>query len=149
MLYQFTLNELNDFAISFWNQVKGTNVIAFHGEMGAGKTTIISALCKHKGVKNVISSPTFSIINEYNFIENDEEKKIYHIDLYRLNGVEEIIQAGVEDCIFSGYTCFVEWPEKMEGMLDKKTVHVYIKILNSSTREVNIGTTAASLPIMK
>lgn len=149
MLYQFTLNELKDFAISFWSQVTGSKVIAFHGEMGAGKTTLITALCKHKGVHDVISSPTFSIINEYHFMDNGNESKIYHIDLYRLNGLEEIIQAGVEDCIYSGYTCFVEWPEKMEGMLDEKTVHVYIKILNSRTREVNIETTGASLPIME
>jgi tRNA threonylcarbamoyladenosine biosynthesis protein TsaE len=112
--------------------------------MGAGKTTIITALCKQKGVKDTISSPTFSIINEYRFRNNGNESLIYHLDLYRLNSMEEIIQAGVEDCIYSGEICFVEWPEKAPEFLNENTVHVFIDLVDSTTRQVKIETATAS-----
>ena len=144
MTFKVSLEELNDFAPRFWKTIKGKKLFAFHGAMGAGKTTIITALCKEKGVKDTISSPTFSIINEYRFTNNEGEKKIYHLDLYRLNSMEEIIQAGVEDCIYSGEICFVEWPEKAPEFLNENTVHVYIDIMNSNIREVKIETTPTS-----
>jgi tRNA threonylcarbamoyladenosine biosynthesis protein TsaE len=144
MTFHISIDELRDLAIRFWEVVKEEKLFAFHGEMGAGKTTIITALCKEKGVKDVISSPTFSIINEYRFTDNEGEKKIYHLDLYRLNSMEEIIQAGVEDCIYSGEICFVEWPEKAPEFLNEKTVHVYINIMNSNIREVKIETAPTS-----
>jgi tRNA threonylcarbamoyladenosine biosynthesis protein TsaE len=144
MTFQISIDELCDFAIRFWEVVKEEKLFAFHGGMGAGKTTIITALCKEKGVKDTISSPTFSIINEYRFTDNEGEKKIYHLDLYRLNSMEEIIQAGVEDCIYSGEICFVEWPEKAPEFFNENTVHVYIDIMNSNIREVKIETTPTS-----
>ena len=144
MTFQVPIDELRDFAIRFWEVVKEEKLFAFHGNMGAGKTTIITALCKEKGVRDVISSPTFSIINEYRFTDNEGEKIIYHLDLYRLNSMEEIIQAGVEDCIYSGEICFVEWPEKAPEFLNENTVHVYIDIMNSNIREVKIETTPTS-----
>jgi tRNA threonylcarbamoyladenosine biosynthesis protein TsaE len=144
MTFQVSIDELNDFASRFWKTIGGKKLFAFHGAMGAGKTTIITALCKEKGVKDTISSPTFSIINEYRFTDNKGEKKIYHLDLYRLNSMEEIIQAGVEDCIYSGEICFVEWPEKAPEFLNENTVHVYIDIMNSNIREVKIETTPTS-----
>ena len=144
MILEVSINELNDFAIRFWKTVKDEKLFAFHGTMGAGKTTIITALCKQKGVKDVISSPTFPIINEYRYLENGTEKKIYHLDLYRLNSIEEIIQAGVEDCIYSGEICFVEWPEKAPEFLNENTVSVYIDILDATTRQVKIETGSTS-----
>jgi tRNA threonylcarbamoyladenosine biosynthesis protein TsaE len=138
MIFQVSINELNDFAIRFWQMVKEKRVVAFHGGMGAGKTTIITALCKQKGVKNDISSPTFSIINEYRFSDDGGERKIYHLDLYRLNSLEEIIQAGVEDCIYSGEICFIEWPEKAPDFFNENTVHVHIDATNATTRQVKI-----------
>jgi tRNA threonylcarbamoyladenosine biosynthesis protein TsaE len=144
MMFQVSIDELSDFAKRFWQTVKGEKLFAFHGAMGAGKTTIITALCKEKGVKDVISSPTFSIINEYRFTDNEGEKKIYHLDLYRLNSMEEIIQAGVEDCIYSGEICFVEWPEKAPEFLNENTAHVYIDIMSRDIRQVKIETTATS-----
>lgn len=144
MTFHVSIDNLNDFAISFWKAVEDEKLFAFHGVMGAGKTTIIAALCKQKGVKDSISSPTFSIINEYRFAEKDDEKKIYHLDLYRLNSMEEIIQAGVEDCIYSGEICFVEWPEKAPEFFNENTVHVYIDITSSDIRQVKIETTATS-----
>jgi tRNA threonylcarbamoyladenosine biosynthesis protein TsaE len=147
MLFQVSLHELEDFAIRFWSFVKEAMLFAFYGEMGAGKTTIITALCRQKGVKDVISSPTFSIINEYRFFKNEKEEKVFHLDLYRLNSMEDIIQAGVEDCIYSKSICFIEWPEKAPGLLDKTTLHAYIKILDSTTRQIKIEREPASVRV--
>jgi tRNA threonylcarbamoyladenosine biosynthesis protein TsaE len=143
-MFRVSINELNEYAILFWQQVNDAKLFAFHGAMGAGKTTIITALCRQKGVRDVISSPTFSIINEYRFSEDGEEKKIYHLDLYRLNSMEEIIQAGVEDCIYSGAICFVEWPEKASPFLTENTIHVFIEMKDIITREVKIELPATS-----
>ena len=138
MTFTVSIHHLKEFATDFWHLVPTQKIFAFHGEMGAGKTTIITALCKEKGVKDAISSPTFSIINEYSFNENHHERIIYHLDLYRLNSMEEIIQAGVEDCIYSGEICFVEWPEKILQFLDENTVKVFIEIVDDSNRQVKI-----------
>jgi tRNA threonylcarbamoyladenosine biosynthesis protein TsaE len=102
--------------------------------MGAGKTTFIHALCELKGVKDVVGSPTFSIINEYSFAGG----MIYHIYLYRLKDEEEAMRAGVEDCLYSDHTCFVEWPEKASGIFPSDTVHVFIEVINSDTRYLTI-----------
>ena len=143
-MFTISINKLNDFAASFWQIVKDEKLFAFHGDMGAGKTTIITALCKAKGVRDIISSPTFSIINEYRFYENEHERIIYHMDLYRLNSMEEIIQVGVEDCIYSNEICFIEWPEKAPQQLDQSTVHVFIKMIDDNTRQLKIQLPAAS-----
>ena len=144
MVFKVSTNSLIEFANNFWGLVKNANLFAFHGEMGSGKTTLITVLCKAKGVEELISSPTYSIINEYRFYENGTEKKIYHLDLYRLNSMEEIIQAGVEDCIYSGDICFVEWPEKIPGFLNENTVKVFIEIMGDTSRQVKIEMPTAS-----
>ena len=135
----FSLETIREAAASFWKLAAGTNVIAFHGEMGAGKTTFIHALCDIKNVNDVVGSPTFSIINEYYFVENGIEKKIYHIDLYRLNDENEAIQAGVEDCLYSDHTCLVEWPDKAPGIFPEDTMHVRLDAPNGETRRLKIG----------
>lgn len=140
---QITIDQLAQFAATFWSQVNGAKVFLFHGQMGAGKTTTITALCQHKGVKNSISSPTFSIINEYAYEEKGEPHKIYHIDLYRLKDVEEMLAAGVEDCIYSGEICFVEWPQKAPELFDENAIHVVIQALDEQTRSIKILTDKA------
>ena len=144
MVFKVSTNSLVDFATNFWDLVKNAKLFAFHGEMGSGKTTLITVICKAKGVEELISSPTYSIINEYRFYENKTEKKIYHLDLYRLNSMEEIIQAGVEDCIYSGDICFIEWPEKIPGFLNENTVKVFIEIMGDTSRQVKIEMPTAS-----
>jgi len=139
MLFHVSSDRLENFAERFWNEVKDAKVFAFHGEMGAGKTTIISALCHFKGTKDATSSPTFSIINEYSYSENGESKKIFHIDLYRLKDEEEVVQAGVEDCVYSGSICMVEWPEKAPGLFTEETVHVFIQTVSETERKVEIA----------
>jgi tRNA threonylcarbamoyladenosine biosynthesis protein TsaE len=138
MLFHVSLDELKSFAQQFWNYVKDKKVFAFHGEMGAGKTTIISALCHYKGVDDVTGSPTFSIINEYSYSENDQAKKMFHIDLYRLKDEQEVVQAGVEDCIYSGSVCMIEWPEKAPGLFDEDAVHVFIEPVSVTERKVEV-----------
>jgi len=136
--FTFTLNKINDTAVQFWSIVGNKRVFAFHGEMGAGKTTFIHALCNAKGVKDVVGSPTFSIINEYNFSENGLTRKIFHIDLYRLKSEQEVIQAGVEDCLYSNQICLVEWPEKAPNIFPAGTTHVFIEPANDETRMLTI-----------
>ena len=134
-----SLDELNAFAENFWSYVKDAKVFAFYGPMGAGKTTTIAALCHYKGVRDGVASPTFAIINEYVYAEQGTEKKLFHIDLYRLNDAEEVLQTGVEDCLFSGAICFVEWPEKAPHLFDEQTVHVQIEPVDKNTRRLKIG----------
>ena len=138
MLFHVSFDELENFAKQFWEYVKDKKLFAFHGEMGAGKTTIISALCHSRGTTDVTGSPTFSIINEYAYLEYGEAKKIFHIDLYRLKDEEEVMQAGVEDCIDSGCVCMIEWPEKAPGLFDNETVHVFIEPVSATERKVEI-----------
>ena len=144
MVFKVSTNNLIEFASGFWDLVKEAKLFAFHGKMGSGKTTLITVLCKAKGVEELISSPTYSIINEYRFYENNTEKRIYHLDLYRLNSMEEVIQAGVEDCIYSGDICFIEWPEKIPEFLNENTVKVFIEIMDNSKRQVKIEMPTAS-----
>lgn len=132
---ELTLTNMGDHAEKFWQATEGRNVIAFHGQMGSGKTTFIHALCEARKVTSTIGSPTFSIINEY--AANGET--IFHIDLYRLNDEEEAIRAGVEDCLYSGDICLVEWPEKAPGIFPDHTLHVYIDFVDSRTRRLRLG----------
>ena len=143
MKLQISLANMETFATAFWKEAVSKRVFAFHGQMGAGKTTTISALCRYKGVVEPVSSPTFSIINEYSFKEDGETKSIFHIDLYRLKDEEEIVQSGVEDCLYSGALCFVEWPEKAPQLFDHNAVHVIINHADENTREVQLLSAAA------
>ena len=143
MQFQVSIDGLALFAEQFWKRADGATVFAFHGAMGAGKTTTISALCRYKGVHDALSSPTFSIINEYSFTEEGAEKKIFHIDLYRLKGEEEVEQTGVEDCVDSGAICFVEWPEKAPYLFDERALHVVIEPVSETERRIKILTAAA------
>lgn len=139
MEWTFSKENINEVANSFWQQIKDGKVVAFHGEMGAGKTTFIHALCDVKGVRDAVGSPTFSIINEYQYDCEGTKRRLFHIDLYRLNNEEEIFRAGVEDCINSGNICFVEWPEKAPGIFPDHTVHAYIELIDDKTRALKIG----------
>lgn len=139
MEWIFSLNDIQRTAKEVWESVQNSRILAFHGEMGAGKTTFIHALCDMKKVKDIVGSPTFSIINEYAFNENGNEKRIYHIDLYRLKDEQEAIRAGVEDCLYSDHICLVEWPEKIPSLLPEDTLHIYLSIIDETTRRLQFG----------
>jgi tRNA threonylcarbamoyladenosine biosynthesis protein TsaE len=134
----FSINDLKEIATRFWKLTGDAQVFAFHGSMGAGKTTFIHALCDVKGVKDVVGSPTFSIINEYVYNDDDKDRKIFHIDLYRLKDADEAIQAGVEDCLYSDHICLVEWPERAISIFPENTIHVYIETTGSNFRKLRI-----------
>ncbi len=139
MEWLFSLDNINKVAKECWQAANGKTVFAFHGQMGAGKTTFIHALCTIKEVKDIVGSPTFSIINEYQFICEGTKKALFHIDLYRLKDEEEAIRAGVEDVLYSGNTCLVEWPEKVPAIFPDTTVHIYIELVDDKTRRLKIA----------
>jgi tRNA threonylcarbamoyladenosine biosynthesis protein TsaE len=138
MEWSFSLDNINTVAKEFWKAGDEKTVFAFHGEMGSGKTTFIHALCEVKEVKDVVGSPSFSIINEYEYNCEGTKRALFHIDLYRLKDENEARQAGVEDCLYSGYICLVEWPEKAPALLPVNTVHAYLKVVDSQTRQLKI-----------
>lgn len=138
MQFIVSIDDLDSFAEKFWQLVGNATVFAFHGEMGAGKTTIIGHLCKARGVEDLTGSPTFSIINEYRFKEGGVYRKLFHIDLYRLKDQEEVISSGVEDCVYSGEIVMVEWPEKAPYLFDEQAVHVLINAEDDARRSVEV-----------
>lgn len=130
----YGLDNIDEAADQVFNAVKGRNILAFSGEMGAGKTTFIQALCRKMGVKGVMGSPTFSIINEY----EAEKGPLYHIDLYRCRDEEEAIRAGVEDCLFSGWMCMVEWPARAPALFPEETIRISITETTDSKRKITV-----------
>jgi tRNA threonylcarbamoyladenosine biosynthesis protein TsaE len=124
--WEFHLDEIGQIAREWWGLTWGSRVFAFHGSMGAGKTTFIRTLCQEKGVTDPIGSPTFSLVNEYAFSEDGKSGKIFHLDLYRIANEEEALRAGIEECLWSGAWCFVEWPEKSPMIFPPGTIHAYL-----------------------
>ena len=132
----FALDKIKDAATAFLSAIGQRKVIALHGEMGAGKTTFTHALCDVLGVKDAVGSPTFSIINEYTSAKGET---IYHLDLYRLKDEQEALAAGVEDCLYSGSLCLVEWPEKAPDLFPPDTIHCYLTIKGNNERMLRIN----------
>ena len=110
-------------------------IFAFTGEIGAGKTTFIKALCRRLGVSDEVTSPTFALVNEY-ACSPDSNGVVYHLDLYRLKNLEEALDIGIEDILDSGAYCFIEWPELIEPLLPDDVVHINIEIVGNSTRKI-------------
>jgi tRNA threonylcarbamoyladenosine biosynthesis protein TsaE len=133
------INELDEVAPQLWNLIKDNTIILFKGSMGAGKTTLISSILKYAEVTDAVSSPTYSIVNEY----HDSKGHIYyHFDFYRIKNLEEAINIGVEDYLYSGNYCFIEWAEKIEQLIPDNFISVniesegnirYISISNPNT----------------
>lgn len=135
MQKEFTLENIHAVANELWHALQTYNVWAFDAAMGAGKTTFIHALCDVLEVSDTVSSPTFSIINQY---QAKSGKTIYHLDLYRIRDEEEAIEAGVEDVLYSGELCLVEWPEKIPGLLPEDVIHLSIETINESARRISV-----------
>ena len=141
MNVEYRLSEIKNVSQQLWNEAKAHKIWAFHGEMGAGKTTFIHALCEVLGVTDTISSPTFAIINEY---KSDIAGTIFHSDWYRIKNEEEALQAGVEDCLLSGNLCLIEWPEKAPGILPADAFNIFIETVNEKTRRLYTQTEDAN-----
>lgn len=128
-----TLAELDDVAHKLVQSLNEFSVIIFHGEMGAGKTTLIKAIGKTMGVTDTMSSPTFSIVNEY---QTKSTKKIFHFDFYRIKNETEAYDIGTEEYFDSGHYCFIEWPEKIPSLLPIAYAEVFITSNNETNRTI-------------
>ena len=118
------LDHIEDAAREFIKQMGDDTVFAFYGKMGAGKTTFIKAICEEMGVDDVITSPTFAIVNEY---VTEEGESVYHFDFYRIKKLEEAYDIGYENYFDSGNLCLIEWPEMIEPLLPEKYIRVEIQ----------------------
>ena len=134
------LDNIREAARQFIENIGDHRVFAFYGKMGAGKTTFIKAICEELGVEDVITSPTFAIVNEYTsqsslLTTNDS---IFHFDFYRIKKLEEVYDMGFEDYFYSGSLCFIEWPELIEEVLPEDAVKVTIEENADGTRSVKL-----------
>ena len=133
------LDNIRETAREFINNMGDHKVFAFYGKMGAGKTTFIKALCEELGVEDVITSPTFAIINEYTSHSSllAPHSSIFHFDFYRIKKLEEVYDMGYEDYFYSGALCFIEWPELIEEVLPEDAVKVTITEKEDGTRAIH------------
>lgn len=131
-----SINDLPEAADAILKALNGRSIVAFWGEMGAGKTTLIRALCDRLGVTDTVTSPTFALVNEYH---TETGEPIYHFDFYRINRIEEVFDFGYEEYFYSGNLCLIEWPEKIEGLLPEETLSVRIRITGDDSRTIEIG----------
>ena len=130
----FTLDELALVAQKVIDQ-HPSKVILFHGEMGVGKTTLIKQLCKTLGVSSATSSPTFSLVNEYETIDN---QVVYHFDFYRLKNEMEALDMGADDYFYSGNWCFVEWAEKIPNLIPDEHAVITIELVENGKRHLTL-----------
>ncbi|MCK0179221.1 tRNA (adenosine(37)-N6)-threonylcarbamoyltransferase complex ATPase subunit type 1 TsaE [Flavobacteriaceae bacterium S0862] len=138
----FDIQSIDEVAKELLANVKHKTIL-FYGDMGAGKTTLISSLVKTLGGLDDVSSPTFSIVNEYE-VTND---KVYHFDFYRIDNVTEVLDIGIEDYFYSGHWIFIEWPEKIEDILPLEADISYIKMNKDGSRTLELGVFGENLKI--
>jgi tRNA threonylcarbamoyladenosine biosynthesis protein TsaE len=138
----YKLSETQEIARKVWQIIQDRGVVVFEGEMGAGKTTLISGICKHLQVEGHVSSPTFALINEYVFREREKEVYIYHMDWYRLKDEQEAVHAGIEDYVMKARPhelyVFAEWPERAAGILPKSYYSVCLHHVDADNRRIEV-----------
>jgi tRNA threonylcarbamoyladenosine biosynthesis protein TsaE len=133
----FDINSFQDLdllVIHILKEYPSIRVFLLNGNLGAGKTTIIQSFCKQLGILNTVSSPTFSIVNEYQLGDN----KVYHMDLYRLNSIKEIYEIGLEEYLDSGLYCFIEWPDIAQNLYTMSHLKIDIELLPNQKRNINL-----------
>ena len=129
------LAEIDSKAETFLKETEGHKLIAFYAPMGAGKTTFTTAICRCLGVReDAVSSPTFAIVNEY---RTSDGESLFHFDFYRLTKIEEALDIGLYDYLYSGSLCLMEWPENIEEILPEETLKVSIRVCENGSRELN------------
>lgn len=134
MNQNYALQELDNVASQIINIVKNKTLL-FYGEMGVGKTTLIKEICKQLEVQDSISSPTFSLVNEYHSINND---RIYHFDFYRITDEEEALDIGIEEYFYDDNWCLVEWPQNIKNLLPLDAVEIHLAFLNDGQRNIQL-----------
>ena len=130
----YTINQIQETAKAVVTAMQSGQLFAFYGQMGAGKTTLIKAICKELGVQDEVNSPTFAIVNEY----EGTKSPIYHFDFYRINRPEEALDFGLYDYFDSGNICLMEWPECIEPLLPDDTIKIYITVIDDNTRQIKM-----------
>ena len=135
MKINFSLHQLEEVAQKILDE-KPNKVILFHGEMGVGKTTLIKQLCRNLGVTDATSSPTFSLVNEY---ETTADQLVYHFDFYRLNKETEALDMGIDDYLYSGNWCFIEWAEKIPNLIPESHSVITISLLEDGSRTLELS----------
>jgi len=128
-------DQLDRAAEEFIKHTAGSNIFAFYGSLGAGKTTLIKAICKKLGSIDTVTSPSFTLVNVYNTADGDT---IYHFDFFRIKTSTEVFDFGFEEYIDSGNKCFMEWPERVESLLPPETLKVYISVNPDHSRVVKL-----------
>ena len=121
IFYAKKVQELDEIAKAIVEVFENEKKIVFFGEMGVGKTTLIKSICKILNVQDVVTSPTFSVVNEY---QNKDGNSLYHFDFYRIKNQEELFDLGLEEYIYSDNYCFIEWPEKAKGLLSDNFIQI-------------------------
>ncbi len=135
MLIINSIEEIQEVAEKFIHEIGDKKIFAFNGKMGAGKTSFIKAICEVMGVQETINSPTFSIVNEY---EAEDGSIIYHFDCYRINKIQEALDLGAEEYLYSGNLCFIEWSENIAPLLPDSLVNVNIEEIENGKRQIII-----------
>lgn len=130
----FSLEQIQEAARWFLSQIGSNRILAFYGDLGAGKTTFIKAVCQELGVQSLVNSPTFAIINEY----ATETEPVYHFDFYRIKRKEEAFDIGSDEYFDSGCYCFIEWPDKLEDLLPEEALNVSIRVEANGNRRIEI-----------
>lgn len=130
------LEELESLVQQLINFAGERRKFLFFGEIGAGKTTFIQMICRHLGVQDKVTSPTFSLVNEYPYSKNGREEYVHHLDLYRLKNTEEAIDIGIEEYLDDPWFCLIEWPEIIEPLWPVDPVKIKIEILEDSSRKI-------------
>ncbi len=131
-----SLDGLQEVAEAVIESLDGRNVVAFCGAMGAGKTTLISAIMEYLGSEDNVTSPTFALVNQYG---TSSGEVVYHFDFYRINRIEEVFDMGYEEYFYSGDLCLIEWPELIEDLLPEDAMVVKIEVLSPTERKFSIA----------
>jgi tRNA threonylcarbamoyladenosine biosynthesis protein TsaE len=134
LLNSISLAHLPTIASEIIAHAENSRIFLFYGEMGAGKTTLIKSLCENLGVTEPATSPTFSIVNEYEGRDN----RIFHFDFYRLKNETEALDLGYEEYFYSGAYCFIEWPDKIPNLLPEHYVRINIEVTGADSRQINV-----------
>ena len=132
---KYSLNKIHEISQLVIDKIKTIKIVLLRGELGSGKTTLVKSVLKKMGINECVTSPTFSIVNEYDFSENI----IYHLDLYRIENIEELDVIGFEDYIYSQNICFIEWPEIVLNNINLKYLDLEIRNLGEDKREITIN----------
>ena len=130
-----SIDSLKDIVIDLLELLNDHRIVALEGQMGAGKTTFVQQVLKAMGIEELDGSPTYSLINQY---ESPFYGTVYHLDLYRLNSLEEIFDIGIEELLYQKCICLIEWPEKMIELLPDNTIWVYLRVEEDFSRTITI-----------